>query len=127
MTEKRKWNGSKWCRRERRLAIYLRDGLACVYCGVGLEEGVTLSLDHLTPHSQGGSNESSNLVTACRKCNSVRGSRPWRIFTTIVSQYINKNPESMQQHINRTRKRSVDIDYAKKLIESRGSINLLEE
>ena len=30
-------NGSKWIRPEKRMAIYLRDGLACVYCGEGVE------------------------------------------------------------------------------------------
>jgi 5-methylcytosine-specific restriction endonuclease McrA len=127
MSDKRKWNGSKWCRRERRLAIYLRDGLSCVYCGIGLEEGVTLSLDHLTPHSQGGSNKSSNLVTSCRRCNSVRGNRPWKLFTLAVSQYTGNNPTKITQYINRTRNRKVDINYAKTLIEARGSINLLDK
>jgi len=86
---------SSWIRRERRLAIYLRDGGKCVYCGTG--PGVTrllvcgrllpqpsrgenapvrltpsLSLDHVrTRHADGG-NESGNLVAACRRCNSTR-------------------------------------------------------
>ena len=49
-------NGSKWIRPDKRLAIYLRDGLACAYCGDSVEEGAKLSLDHLTCHSHGGSN-----------------------------------------------------------------------
>lgn len=45
---RRKWHGGKWIRVERRLGIYLRDGLACVWCGASVEQdGVQLSLDHL--------------------------------------------------------------------------------
>ena len=32
-------NGSKWIRPDKRLAIYLRDGLACAWCGHALEDG----------------------------------------------------------------------------------------
>ncbi len=67
------WQGMNWIRQEKRLAIYLRDGMACAYCGARAEQpGVSLSLDHLLPHSQGGSNKESNLVTCCSKCNSRR-------------------------------------------------------
>ena len=65
--------GSKWIRKDKRLAIYLRDGMACAYCGVGLECGKPLSLDHLLPNSKGGSNDQGNLITCCLKCNSERG------------------------------------------------------
>ena len=51
------YQGANWVRREKRLALYLRDGLACVYCGEGVEDGVVLTLDHLVPHSHGGSRE----------------------------------------------------------------------
>lgn len=30
-------NGSKWIRPEKRLAIYHRDGFACIYCGATAE------------------------------------------------------------------------------------------
>lgn len=64
-------NGSKWIRPEKRLAIYHRDGFTCVYCGASARD-VTLSLDHLKPRSQGGTNDATNLVTACLPCNSKR-------------------------------------------------------
>lgn len=69
------WQGSNWIRQDKSFAIYLRDGQACVYCGVGMEEGVTFSLDHLVPHSHGGNNHESNLVTSCLKCNQSQGNR----------------------------------------------------
>ena len=63
----------KWIRTEKRIAIYLRDGLACAYCGRASEDGYGLGLDHLIPRSKGGGNNSSNLITCCNLCNSIRG------------------------------------------------------
>lgn len=83
------WQGMNWIRQDKRLAIYLRDGLACVWCGQGIEDGITLSLDHITPHSAGGSNEASNLVTACSGCNSRRGDRNASEFAKAVAGYVN--------------------------------------
>ncbi len=60
-----------------RLRIYSRDDYACVYCG----SGSRLTLDHVLPRSRGGSNEDTNLVTACQSCNSSKGARTpeeWR-------------------------------------------------
>lgn len=64
-----KGQGSKWIRPEKRQAIYLRDGLACVYCG---RSDLLLTLDHVTPCELGGTNEAGNLVTACVSCNSAK-------------------------------------------------------
>lgn len=65
---------SNWIRREKRLAIYLRDGLKCTYCGKTIEEeGVLLTLDHLHVRCEKGSNSERNLVTACKDCNTKRG------------------------------------------------------
>ena len=51
--------------RPNRNRIYKRDGYECVYCGSKKE----LTLDHVLPKSRGGSNEWTNLVTSCMKCN----------------------------------------------------------
>ena len=68
----------QWIRRDKRLAIYLRDHFSCLYCLADLTDadpsGITL--DHLIPVSDGGTNESKNLVTACRHCNCSRQDAP---------------------------------------------------
>jgi len=73
-------NGGKWIRPKKRKAIYVRDDLACVYCGKGIEDGIIFTLDHLIPQELGGSNHESNLVTACKTCNSQKGSKTIRQF-----------------------------------------------
>lgn len=104
-------HGMNWIRQEKRLAIYLRDGMACCYCGQGIEEddGMRLTLDHLKPYASGGSNLPSNLVTCCHICNSSRGKRSWKLFAAGVAEYINhgKTAEGIIEHIGRVRKLSL--------------------
>jgi 5-methylcytosine-specific restriction endonuclease McrA len=53
--------------------IKARDAHACVYCNRNAEtSGAALHLDHLTPRSAGGADVPTNLVLACRRCNSAR-------------------------------------------------------
>lgn len=116
------WHGQKWIRNERRVAIYLRDGLACGYCGATIEDGTRLTLDHLVPDAKGGGNQSSNLITACHKCNSSRGARSWKQFAGIVAEYLDHgiSGEDIIKHINNARKRKVDVGNAKEIIARRG-------
>ncbi|MCI0488945.1 MAG: HNH endonuclease [Blastocatellia bacterium] len=55
-----------------------------MYCGSDLRrvDPANITLDHLTYQCDEGSDENSNLVTACRSCNSARGSKPWREYAT---------------------------------------------
>ena len=93
--------GMNWIRQEKRLAIYLRDGLACAYCGHSVEDGASLSLDHLIPHSHGGTNEPTNLVTACERCNKSRGTRSVAHFAIVVAAYLDHgaDPEQIKLHV----------------------------
>lgn len=50
--------------------VFERDGYRCRYCGVG---GVPLTIDHILTWESGGPSIEANLVTACRKCNKLRG------------------------------------------------------
>ena len=75
-------NGGKWITPTRRKAIYIRDELTCVYCNKGIEDGIIFTLDHLIPQDLGGGNESTNLVTCCKSCNSTKGSKSLKDFMT---------------------------------------------
>ncbi|MER5626042.1 RNA-guided endonuclease IscB [Streptosporangium sp. NPDC002544] len=52
-------------------------GRACAYCGA---TGVPLNLDHIHPHSQGGSGRISNLTLACIGCNQAKNATPVEEF-----------------------------------------------
>lgn len=73
---------TNWISTRRRRAIYERDGYICQLCGdpVDLTDDpqrgpLAPSLDHIIPRSKGGGHESSNLRTAHRLCNALRGDR----------------------------------------------------
>ena len=53
-----------------RRTVFQRDGHRCQYCGRQAE-----NLDHVVPRSQGGSHVWSNVVAACRRCNTKKGGR----------------------------------------------------
>jgi len=53
-----------------RKAIFARDHGECQYCGRKAE-----NLDHVVPQARGGKHTWTNLVAACRKCNSRKRDR----------------------------------------------------
>lgn len=120
----RKWQGMNWCRPSTRLAIYLRDGLACVWCGSTIEEGIVFQLDHVKPHIKGGTNDTRNLVTTCRRCNSSRGARSILHFAAAVSEYLNNGVTATDivKHIRNCTRRTLPRKEALALLESRGSV-----
>ena len=105
----------RWIRAEKRAAIYERDGWACAYCGRGPRDRqdahqahVVLSLDHLVPRSQGGTNEPRNLVSACISCNSSRRDRDWREFA----------PGGAQERIGWLIEQPLDIETGRAIVAS---------
>lgn len=100
-----------WIAKATRLAIYFRDG-RCVYCGRTLLEllllGITITLDHLLPHSQGGSNKPDNLVTCCHDCNSRRADQNWQAFAvTFDEATVLFIEQTIQQELPRQRARVI--------------------
>lgn len=56
--------------------IYQRDNYTCAYCGDDLtNKSRSRCLDHIIPYAKGGSNHESNLITSCKKCNTLKGCR----------------------------------------------------
>lgn len=53
-------------------AVFALYNHACVYCGAKER----LSLDHIIPLASGGPHAEDNLVVACSRCNSSKGSKP---------------------------------------------------
>lgn len=114
---------ARWITPEKRLAIYIRDGFQCAYCGASLKnvapEGITL--DHLVPrnplvaHGNGG-NEATNLITACRSCNSSRQDKPWVDYAT----------GGARDRIETLRHQPLNVPLAKALLEDRAGDDEIE-
>lgn len=112
---KRRTQGMHWIRDEKRLAIYMRDGMACIYCGATVEgESTILTLGHVIPYSRGGTNEPEKLLTACKRCNSSRGDRALSVFVDAVAEYTGQDADEITKRIRRHRRRQIDVLAAKK-------------
>ena len=111
----------RWIQPSTRVAIYLRDGLACSWCGTTLEQGAQLTLDHCKPRSKGGNNDATNLITSCFKCNSSRGTRSLVAVAKAVATYVNheQTKEGILRHITTIRQRKLDRKAARKIIKNR--------
>lgn len=86
-------------RKDKRLAIYLRDAFTCLYCLADLHGAAPfdITLDHIKTSADGGSNSETNLVTACRGCNCERQDKPLACFAGIETR----------KHIYRNTRRSL--------------------
>lgn len=58
-----------------RIAVLVRDGYVCQYCGAPLTPGVDAEVDHIVPRCLGGENEPTNLVAVCPACNAKKNSK----------------------------------------------------
>ena len=78
-------------------AIFARDGHICAYCGNRFPDS-QLTLDHIIPQAQNGSDDWVNLVSSCFPCNNRKGNRtpeeaqmPLRVvpYKPTRAQYLN--------------------------------------
>jgi len=109
-------HGMNWIRQEKRLAIYMRDNFACIYCGIGIEEEVIFTLDHV--HHRGG-NEASNLVTACADCNTLKERSAVGDF--LVEKYEPEKAARVLAHVRRALETDVKpfLPEAKRILKAR--------
>ena len=64
--------------------VFARDEFRCVYCGNVFPEE-ELTVDHVQPRMRGGDHSGGNVVTACRGCNTLKGSRRLAEFLSTES------------------------------------------
>ena len=84
----------------KRLEVLKRDNFTCQSCGKSPAhypelqiDVVKLEIDHMQPHSRGGSDDLENLQTLCMQCNRGKGAEE-RLNFTILKQ---KNFTVIQQ------------------------------
>ena len=54
--------------------LFKRDDHLCLYCGNQFSKG-ELTRDHVTPVSKGGFDTWQNVVSACKRCNNIKGGK----------------------------------------------------
>ncbi len=55
--------------------LFGRDRYICAYCGNHFPNAGQLSRDHIIPRSRGGIDDWMNVVSACKRCNTHKGSK----------------------------------------------------
>lgn len=113
---------STFVRQDLRLAVYIRDNFQCQWC-MALGRDVTLSLDHIKPRSKDGQHHAGNLVTACIRCNTVRGNRSVAKFARVVAAYVNGGTtvKEILARIRHACYKQLPRDEAKVLVQKYGS------
>lgn len=66
-----------------RFDVFKRDSFKCQYCGSAAPD-VLLEIDHIRPVSKGGTNDTTNLITACPACNSGKSDKTLDENTTVA-------------------------------------------
>jgi len=79
--------------------VFARDNYTCRYCGIN---GVPLTVDHIVLWESGGPSIEANLVSACRKCNKLRGNmqyEEWVKCDTYLSRSVNLAEEVRDKNL----------------------------
>lgn len=96
--------------RRLRFEILRRDGHTCRYCGASAPD-VPLTVDHVVPRALGGDDEPSNLVAACKDCNSGKSSTsPDEHVVADVDQRALRWAAAMQQVAETRRAQWAQLD-----------------
>jgi len=84
--------------------LYLRDLYTCQYCNTK-HTRQELTLDHVTPVSKGGKTNWLNIVAACKRCNSNKGSK-----TNIQPKIMPYKP-TYYELVNKRKQLGVDLKH----------------
>ena len=66
--------------RDLRSAVWRKTNGRCWYCGVQTDPFDNFHVDHVQPVSDGGTNDLSNLVPSCQRCNNEKHAMPVEVF-----------------------------------------------
>lgn len=76
-----------------RKEVFRRDNYTCQYCGKRSDE---LTIDHVLPKHLGGSQVWENIVTACPRCNHLKGGRTLEMTNMHLLHEPKAPPASME-------------------------------
>lgn len=85
----------------------------CALCGKQIQNERELSLDHIVPHSRGGSDYLHNMQPAHRKCNELKGNE---ITSDDVDAACMSSDDSPEQIQDRKKKRKANMQKKRNVV-----------
>jgi hypothetical protein len=89
-----------------RIKLAERAGWSCGWCGqktradMGWQNSATI--EHVTPRSEGGSNKVTNLMSACARCNRLRGTQNAEEFKMVAQEFdVDRRTQAEALHTER--------------------------
>lgn len=89
--------------------VFRRDGFVCRYCGMQ----APLTVDHVILWEQGGATVVENLISACRRCNKLRGNLEYRDWlaskeyagvSRSLTRFVQQRNEEVAERLDELRK-----------------------
>ena len=81
--------------------ILERDRYRCQYCGLdgmsNFENSLVMSVDFVVPRARKGKKDPTNLVTACRACNLIKGQRVFKGLEEAKTYVLQRRSELRQE------------------------------
>lgn len=72
--------------------LWEKTGGHCAYCGRLFASPLEMTVDHVIPKSRGGSNDKSNRLPACQRCNIAKGARPLSALRSLLARQRDGQP-----------------------------------
>jgi 5-methylcytosine-specific restriction endonuclease McrA len=91
-----------------RAAVRQKTKGRCAYCGCTLDYKGGMTIDHIQPVAQGGSDKLENLLPACERCNKRKGASSIEVFR----RHIRRTLETLARH-DKTYQLAVDYGLVK--------------
>lgn len=83
--------------RKRKLRLIAIFGRWCHICEKPIGKRAAVSVDHVVPKSEGGTNDIENLRPAHRGCNSKRGNKPWPNPIPFPVEKVSTSPTMIEE------------------------------
>jgi 5-methylcytosine-specific restriction endonuclease McrA len=94
-------------RKEQKIFLIQRDGNHCKYCKSTTK---TLTVDHIIPPGQGGTDHVDNLCLACRQCNSSKSNKLGKPRRVLAEGKEREAEENNQGNLDENNTNSPEID-----------------
>lgn len=108
-----------------RLSFFIRDGLACVFCGAGAETFTHLRIAPVRPNKP---SVAGNVVTVCLRCYKARGDRSVLSYSRSVAEFLGGGiaAADIRRHVHRSARRLPQRKKAEAMFAKRGYTQLME-